>query len=405
MEGPQGLSSPRPTRRALRVALEALTNEPQGPERDRALAAGYCELARLEFDIGDDPSAALRASSAALAALPPEAERPAGEPRPPDSLRARALVERSAARARGHDPEGCLADVARTLVELLRLRVDPESPDLRCSLARVEASRARALVELGEPELALEACAIARDLLGPGPASEAERILPEVAAVEVRGWIVFGHPEQGGNIVAAALEAPEAGTPSPIRAELLVLAARVASGPAQVAALELAESYLANAESRGAEFVLRWAALELARAKVLAPNDPQGARLAFAAARSRLEPALEAGRSDLLVPLLRIYGVELNTLSSAGAGVAGDDEWVRLERVLRVACRSLERGPVTAAQRRAWQALLGSLPAQTAIRTAPAPLRATVQELATLLGQPTPHPLVEEERSAPVPAT
>jgi len=290
--------------------------------------------------------------------------------------------------------------VARTLVELLRLRVDAESPDLRCSLARVEASRARALLELGEPELALEACAISRDLLGPGPESEAERILPEVAAVEVRAWILFGHPEQGGNVVAAALEAPEPSRPSPIRAELLVLAARVSSGPAQISALELAETYLASAEARGAAFVQRWAALELARAKVLAPNDPQGARLAFAAARSRLEPALEAGRSDLLVSLLRIYAVEINTLPSEG-----EDEWVRLDRVLRVACRSLERGPATGSQRRAWQGLLGSLPAQTAIRTAPAPLRATVQELATLLGQPTPHPLVEEERSAPVPAT
>jgi hypothetical protein len=402
VEGSQGLSSPRPTRRALRVALEALTNEPRGADRDRALAAGYCELARLELDIGDDPSAALRASSAALAALPPEAQRPAGEPRPPNSLRARALVERSAARARGHDPEGCLADVARTLVELLRLRVDAASPDLRCSLARVEAARARALLELGEPELALEACAIARDLLGPGPASEAERILPEVAAIEVRGWILFGHPEQGGNVVAAALEGDEGALPSPIRAELLVLAARVSSGPAQVSALEVAESYLSAAASRGAEFVLRWAALELARAKALAPNDPQGARLAFAAARSRLEPALETGRSDLLVPLLRIYGVEINTLPSSGPN---EDEWVRLDRVLRVACRSLERGPATAAQRRAWQSLLGSLPAQTAIRTAPAPLRGTVQDLATLLGQPTPHPLVEEEHSAPVSVT
>lgn len=393
------MSTPRPTRRALRVALEALTNEPRGADRDRALSAGWSELARLELDVGDDPSAALRASSAALASLPPEAERPPGEPRPPEALRARALVERSAARARGHDPEGCLADVARTLVELLRLRVDPESPDLRCSLARVELSRGRALLELREPELAIEACGVARELLGPGPEREAERILPEVAAVEVRSWILFGHPEQGGNIVAAALEVPATRTPSPIRAELLTLAARVASGPAQVAALELAETYLQAAAAEGCEFVQRWASLELVRARLLAPNDSNGARLAFAAARSRLEPALEIGRSDLLSPLLQIYGVEINTLPSEG-----EDEWVRLDRVLRVACRSLEQGPATASQRRAWQSLLGSPPAQTAIRTAPPPLRATVQELATLLGQPTPHPLVEEDLpvSAPV---
>lgn len=286
-----------------------------------------------------------------------------------------------------------MADVARTLVELLRLGADPSSPDLRCSLARVELARARALLELHEPAQSLEACGIASDLLAPGPESEAERLLPEVAALEVRAWLLLGQPDRGGQILAEALkDADPSDAPNPIRASLLVLAARVSKGPAQIVALEVAHAYLAKAEAAGCDFTQRWAALELARAKILAPGDPVGARLAFAAARGRLEAALEVGRNDLFVPLLRVYGAELDLLPSEG-----EAEWVRLDRVLRVACRALEREPATASQRRAWQGLLASPPAQTAIRTAPSPLRTTARELAEFLGQPTPHPLAEED--------
>ncbi|MGE0713723.1 MAG: hypothetical protein AB7T09_37465, partial [Planctomycetota bacterium] len=167
---------------------------------------------------------------------------------------------------------------------------------------------------------------------------------------------------------------------------------RAAAGEPAAALARFAEA-AALLEQGGQDFPGRWAALEQARARVLARQRPEEARLAFAAARQRLEPALKAGRSDLLVPLFLLCRAELRALSADEPAVA-----VRLGRAIHLARLALGDGaPVTPHARRAWKLLRAAPAAQRALASAPAESREALAQLERALGQRLPHPLGAED--------
>ncbi|HBP20986.1 MAG TPA: hypothetical protein DEA08_24775, partial [Planctomycetes bacterium] len=198
-------------------------------------------------------------------------------------------------------------------------------------------------MQLGEPLFALEAATTARGVLDEVGGVEDALLFVELALLEARAASRLGQEPQALELLGELLEALddlEAGDARLLlRVEALRLRGELLSEQGEPAEAErCCEEASERLRSREHEraYPARWAELEATRGRILARRRPEVARLAFAAARSRLEPALEGGRLDLLAPLFSLCRDELARLSTDPTAVA-----VRMGREVYLARRAL----------------------------------------------------------------
>lgn len=259
---------------------------------------------------------------------------------------------------------------------------DPERGD---ALARLERTRAHALLQLDEPLFALEAATTARGVLDEVGGVEDALLFVELALLEAHAASRLEQAPQALELLGELIEALDDLEASDARLLLRVEALRLRAelfaeldepAEAERCCEEASERLRAREHERS--YPARWAALETTRGRILARRRPEVARLAFAAARSRLEPALEGGRLDLLAPLFSLCHEELLALPTDPTAVA-----VRMGRVVHLARRALGASEEAASglALAGWQDLRALPATQRALGRAASELREAAVEL------------------------